>query len=98
MAFDDLTHFDHVRCCYFSSNIFFVGGLQGARARKARKPDYNRAKKSLNAFQYYDRAERQKTKAENPDLNSIEVSQELVRRWGSLSDDDKQVFYKVKKV
>lgn len=58
-----------------------------------KKKDPNAPKKALSAYMFFCADRREKIKADNPDFKVTEITSELGKQWGTLSEADKKAFY-----
>lgn len=64
----------------------------GAKAKKVKDP--NAPKKGMSAFMLFSNDQRNKIKAENPDLSFGEIGRKVGEAWKALTDKQKQVYVK----
>jgi hypothetical protein len=58
-----------------------------------KKKDPNAPKKALSAYMFFCADNREKVKADNPEFKVTEVTSELGKLWGALSEGDKKQYY-----
>lgn len=68
------------------------GPSRPKRARGKRKAHSDAPKKPLSAYMLFTAAEREKVKAENPDIANKDILREVGKRWGALDPAQKSVF------
>ncbi|KAL7694315.1 putative High mobility group box domain-containing protein [Plasmopara halstedii] len=65
----------------------------GDHTRKPRKKkDKNAPKRALSAFMFFSNDIRDTVKKEMPDLQFLEISSEIGRRWKQISDEDRRPY------
>jgi hypothetical protein len=64
----------------------------GAKAKKVKDP--NAPKKGMSAFMLFSNDQRNKIKADNPELSFGEIGRKVGEAWKALSDKQKQVYVK----
>jgi len=64
----------------------------GAKAKKVKDP--NAPKKGMSAFMLFSNDQRNKIKADNPELSFGEIGRKVGEAWKALTDKQKQVYVK----
>ena len=66
----------------------------GDHTRKPRKKkDKNAPKRALSAFMFFSNDIRDTVKKEMPELQFLEISSEIGRRWKKITDEERRVRY-----
>lgn len=67
-----------------------AGGAPGVRKQR-RKKDKNAPKRALSAFMFFSNDIRDTVKREMPELEFLQISMEIGRRWKEITPDERAV-------